>query len=86
MASSAVPSEAGQHGVHGGAEGAKQAQGPADFRVPRIGRDAEHAGLGQFPRAVGELDPGAAGVRRDDLAGNPEFGGEIGYRGGAGGE
>ena len=56
----------GQQLVERGPERTREAEGAADFRVPGIGRNAENPGAGQFARAVGQLDPGAAGIRRDD--------------------
>ena len=76
----------GQQLVQRGPERPEEAEGPADFRVPGVGRDAKDAGAGKFARAVGQLDPGPAPLRGDDLPGQLQFGGEIRDGGGAGGE
>ena len=76
----------GQQLVERGPERTRQAEGAADFRVPGIGRNAEDPGAGKFARAVGQLDPGAAGVRRDDAVREAQFGGEVRHGGGPGGE
>ena len=76
----------GQQLVERGPERTEEAEGAADFRVPGVGRDAKDPGAGQFARAVGQLDPGAAGLRGDDLPGQAQFGGEIRDGGGARGE
>ena len=76
----------GQHGVEGGPERAQESERAADFGIPGVGGDAEHPGAGQFPRTVGELDPGAARIRRDDLAGKAQLGGEVRHGGRARGK
>ncbi|MCY1226258.1 hypothetical protein D9M72_384850 [compost metagenome] len=72
--------------VQGSAEGAGKPQRPSDFGIPRVGRNSQDTGFGQFPGALGELDPGAARMGRNNGARDAELRREIRHGTRAGGK